>query len=39
MYLLDTDHLVALTKGMTVLTRNTTDFRRVPGVKAEDWTV
>ena len=39
MYLLDTDHLVVLTKGMTILTRNTRDFLRVPGVEAEDWTI
>lgn len=29
---------IALASGMTVLTRNTIDFERIPGVSAEDWT-
>ena len=29
---------IALTRNMTVLTRNLTDFRKVPGLRAEDWT-
>lgn len=27
----------ALSRGLTVLTGNLTDFRRVPGLRAEDW--
>jgi tRNA(fMet)-specific endonuclease VapC len=30
---------IALARGMTVLTRNLRDFRRVPGLTVEDWTV
>jgi len=30
---------IALHMGMTLLTRNTADFRRVPGLRFEDWTV
>jgi tRNA(fMet)-specific endonuclease VapC len=30
---------IALTHGMTVLTRNLVDFRRVPNPNAEDWTL
>ena len=30
---------IALTHGSTVLTRNLTDFEKVPGLKVEDWTV
>jgi tRNA(fMet)-specific endonuclease VapC len=29
---------IALTNSMTVLTRNRTDFERVPGLTVEDWT-
>lgn len=29
----------ALSRGLTVLTRNTIDFERVPGLRVEDWTV
>ena len=29
---------IALQRGMTVLTRNTVDFRQVPGLRVEDWT-
>jgi tRNA(fMet)-specific endonuclease VapC len=28
----------ALAKGLTLLTRNTVDFERVPGLRIEDWT-
>ena len=27
----------ALSKGLTVLTHNTGEFRRVPGLRVEDW--
>jgi tRNA(fMet)-specific endonuclease VapC len=27
----------ALAKGLTLVTHNTTEFSRVPGVKLEDW--
>src|SRR5262249_10926108 len=30
---------IALSRRMTVLTRNLRDFRRVPGLTVEDWTV
>jgi tRNA(fMet)-specific endonuclease VapC len=30
---------IALSRDMTVLTRNLADFNRVPGLKAEDWTL
>lgn len=30
---------IALSRGLTVLTRNLRDFRRVPNLLAEDWTV
>jgi tRNA(fMet)-specific endonuclease VapC len=29
---------IALVRGFTVLTRNTVDFERIPGLRAEDWT-
>jgi tRNA(fMet)-specific endonuclease VapC len=29
---------VALTRGLTVLSRNLVDFRKVPGLQVEDWT-
>ena len=29
---------IALVRGFTVLTRNTTDFTRIPGLGVEDWT-
>ena len=29
---------IALARGMTVLTRNTLDFERIPGLRVEDWT-
>ena len=29
---------IAITRDMTLLTRNTVDFARVPGLKFEDWT-
>ncbi len=30
---------IALSQDMTVLTRNTVDFERVPNLKFEDWTI
>jgi tRNA(fMet)-specific endonuclease VapC len=30
---------IALAVNMTVLTRNMVDFRRIPGLKCEDWTL
>jgi len=30
---------IAFSRDMTVLTRNVSDFRRVPGLKVEDWTL
>ena len=30
---------IALSRSLTVLTRNLRDFRRVPGLQSEDWTV
>ena len=30
---------IALVRGFTVLTRNTVDFVRIPGLRAEDWTI
>ena len=29
---------IALVRGLTVLTRNTVDFERIPGLQIEDWT-
>ena len=29
---------IALARGLTVLTRNTVDFERIPGLTVEDWT-
>lgn len=30
---------IALVRGLTVLTRNTVDFERIPGLRVEDWTI
>ena len=30
---------IALSRGMTLLTRNTIDFARIPGLNFEDWTI
>lgn len=30
---------IAVTRNLTVLTRNSRDFTQVPGLKVEDWTV
>ena len=30
---------IAIANGMTVLTCNTVDFERIPGLSFEDWTV
>jgi tRNA(fMet)-specific endonuclease VapC len=30
---------IAVSRDMTVLTRNLSDFRKVPGLKVADWTV
>jgi len=30
---------IAVSRGMTVLTRNVSDFQRVPGLHVEDWTL
>lgn len=30
---------IALVCGFTVLTRNTIDFERIPGLRVEDWTI
>ena len=29
---------IALVRSLTVLTRNTVDFERIPGLRVEDWT-
>jgi predicted nucleic acid-binding protein len=36
-FLLDTDHIGI--QGLTLLTRNSRDFSRVPGLVIEDWTI
>ena len=44
MFLLDTDYAVlriasiALSRDLTVLTRNLVDFQLIPGLRVEDWT-
>ncbi len=30
---------IAMSRGMTVLTRNLVDFQAIPGISVEDWTV
>ncbi len=30
---------IALARGFTLLTRNTADFERIPGLRIEDWTL
>lgn len=36
-FLLDTDTAIAILRGLTVITGNTREFGRVPGLRCEDW--